>query len=324
MPKLFPDNLSVVALAYDGLCTFEFSIAVEVFGLRRPEMGDNWYQFAVASVDPGELRASGGIRVLVDGGLELLEQAGTIIIPGWTHIDRPAPDNLILALQAAHVRGARILSICSGAFVLAQAGLLRGGRATTHWRYSEMLAARYPDISVVADVLYIDNGQVLTAAGSAAGIDLCLHLVRRDFGAAKANMVARRLVIQPHRDGGQAQFVERAVPSQYESARLGPLLDRLRRELPAEAPIAALAQSVGMSTRTFLHRFKDATGTTPARWLMAERLSKARGLLEESSLTIMRIAEVSGFGSTTNFRLYFRRQFATTPVQYRARFGQSE
>ncbi|MFZ2870855.1 DJ-1/PfpI family protein, partial [Zavarzinia sp.] len=185
----------VVALAYDGLCTFEFGLAVEVFGLPRPEMGPDWYRFAVASVDPGPLRATGGVRLLVDGGLEMLDQAGTIIVPGWRGADVPVPEALREALRRAAGRGARLLSICSGVFVLAAAGLLEGRRATTHWRYAARLAAAYPAIMVDADVLYVDEGQVLTSAGSAAGLDLCLHLVRRDFGAEAANRVARRLAV---------------------------------------------------------------------------------------------------------------------------------
>lgn len=319
VPKI--SNLSVVALAYDGLCTFEFGVAVEVFGLPRPEMGEHWYRFAVAAIEPGELRATGGVRLLADGGLELLAAAGTIVIPGWRGADCEVPRQLIEALQAASRRGARIISICSGIFVLAAAGLLSGKRATTHWRYTDLLAARYPDIEVVPDVLYLDEGQVLTSAGSAAGIDLCLHLVRRDFGSAAANKVARRLVVPPHRDGGQAQFVERAVPDSYESARLGPLLDRLRQQLPPAVSTASLAKAAGMSPRTFLRRFQDATGTTPARWLLAERLDRVRTLLEESALPIEQIALLAGFGSAATLRLHFRQRFATTPAAYRARFG---
>ncbi len=206
MPKsqarLSPADRFVVVLAYDGLCTFEFGVAVEIFGLPRPEMGPDWYRFAVAGLDPGPMRAEGGVRLLADGGLELLERAGTIVVPGWRGADEPVPGALATALRAAAARGARILSICSGVFVLAAAGLLDGRRATTHWRHAEALAARHPGIRVTPDVLYVDEGPILTSAGSAAGIYLCLHLVRRDFGPAAANAVARRLVVPPHRDGG--------------------------------------------------------------------------------------------------------------------------
>jgi AraC family transcriptional activator FtrA len=314
-------NLLVVVIAYDGLCTFEFGVAAEVFALPRPEMGEDWYRFAVAGIDAGEMRALGGVRIVADGGTDLISQAGTVIVPGWRGIDCPVPPPLIEALRQANERGARILSICSGVFVLAAAGLLSGKRATTHWRYSENLKERYPDISVVPDVLYIDEGNVLTSAGSAAGIDLCLHLVRRDFGTKAANMVARRLVVAPHRDGGQAQYIESSVPEPHERSRLGPLIDRMRANISGDYPVAALADLAGMSERTFLRRFAAATGVTPARWLLAERLSRVRTLLEDTSMPIDRIAEIAGFGAAATLRHHFRRQFATTPAAYRARFG---
>lgn len=185
----------VVVLAYDGLCTFEFGVAVEIFGLPRPELGDDWYRFAVASVDSGELRATGGIRIVTDGDLSLLASADLIVVPGWRGLDPPVPPALCEALRQASARGCQLLSICSGVFVLAATGLLNGRKATTHWRYIDALKVRYPDIEVVEDVLYQDEGDILTSAGSAAGIDLCLHVVRRDYGMETANSVARRLVI---------------------------------------------------------------------------------------------------------------------------------
>ncbi len=313
-------NPLVVALAYDGLCIFEFGVAVEVFGLPRPEMGDNWYRFAVAGIEPGELRATGGIRLAVDGGFELLEQAGTIIVPGWRGADEPVPPQLCEALQAAHARGARIISICSGVFVLAAAGLLNGLSASTHWRYTEKLQQRYPEIQVMPDVLYIDNGSVLTSAGSAAGIDLSLHLVRRDYGQAAANSVARRLVVPPHRVGGQAQFIEQPVPLAYESKRLSPLFDYLQTHLADEHSVESLAAFTGMSPRTFLRRFEAATGSTPARWLLNVRLTRSRDLLESSTFSIDEIAELVGFGSAATLRHHFRTKLSTTPAAYRKTF----
>lgn len=318
LPRL--KNPLVVALAYDGLCTFEFSIAVEIFGLARPEMGDNWYQFGVAAVEEGPISATGGIRITVDGQLSLLEQAGTIIIPGWRGIDAPVPAALSSALVAAHQRGARILSICSGVFVLAAAGLLQGKQATTHWRYTQALAADYPATEVLPDVLYIDNGSILTSAGSAAGIDLCLHLVRRDFGAAIANHVARRLVVQPHRQGHQAQFIQQALPTEYESERFAPLFDHLHRHLAQPHSLKSMATYVGMSERTFLRRFEAATGTTPSRWLLQARLQQCCDLLENSQLAIEVIAEKTGFASATILRHHFRKQLQTTPIAYRKAF----
>ncbi|WP_434082318.1 transcriptional regulator FtrA [Cedecea lapagei] len=322
MTKLasLPKNPLVVTLAYDGLCTFEFGVAVEIFGLPRPELGENWYRFAVAGIEPGELRAMGGIRLAVDGGLDLLAEASLIVVPGWRGIDQPVPESLIAALRAAHARGARLMSICSGVFVLAATGLLDGKRATTHWRYTEALQARYPAIKVIPDVLYLDNGDVLTSAGSAAGIDLGLHLVRRDFGAAAANSVARRLVVQPHREGGQAQFIEQAVPLEYEGERFAPLFDHLQRHLSKRHSVASLAAYVGMSPRTFLRRFEAATGITPAAWLLQTRLKRCRELLENSTLPIEHIAEQTGFGSAATLRHHFRKHLRTSPATYRNAF----
>jgi AraC family transcriptional activator FtrA len=312
----------VVALAYDGLCTFEYGVAVELFALPRPEMGPDWYRFATAAAEPGDLKGLGGVRIVGDGGLELLARASVIIAPGWRGMDAPVPPPLVEALRAAHARGARLMSICAGVFVLAATGLLDGRRATTHWRYADALRARHPAIQVQPDVLYVDEGDLLTSAGSAAGIDLGLHLIRRDFGPEAANTVARRLVVPPHRDGGQAQFVERPVPSVHEASRLGPIFDHMRADLAGAHTIKALAGAAGMSERTFLRRFEAATGDTPARWLLAERLNRARDLLETSAAGIEQVAEAVGLGAPA-LRHHFRRQFSTTPGAYRARFARS-
>jgi len=313
----------VVALAYDGLCTFEFGVAVEIFGLPRPEMGDNWYQFAVAAIDEGPLCATGGIRLMTDGGPELLAQADTIVVPGWRGVDAPVPEALCAALASAHARGCRIISICSGVFVLAAAGLLNGRQATTHWRYTAALQSRFPQIQVVEDVLYVGDALLMTSAGSAAGIDLCLHLVREDFGSEAANVVARRLVVSPHRDGGQAQQVLRPVARSRESLRLGQLFDYLHQHLAASHTVASLAQRAGMGTRTFLRRFEEATGKTPARWLLEERLLRARQHLTESTMGIDQIAERCGFASAGTLRHHFRQHFALSPLQYRKQFTPS-
>jgi len=324
MPKRVPRppaNRLVVALAYDGLCTFEFGVAIELFGLARPEMGENWYRFRVAAIEPGPLTAAGGIRIESDGGLSLLGRAGTIIAPGWRDAGAPVPARLIRALQRAHARGARLVSFCSGVFVLAATGLLDGRRATTHWRYADQLAHAYPRIKVAPDVLYIDEGTVLTAAGSAAGIDLGLHLIRRDWGAAAANSVARRLVVQPHRDGGQAQFIEKPVAEATEGGRLGRLLERMHADPGRNANIDALAKAAGMSRRTFLRRFKSSTGSTPGAWLAAVRVARARELLAGTEAHIEEIAAIAGFGSAATLRHHFRRQVKLSPAAYRHRFG---
>ncbi|WP_432807256.1 transcriptional regulator FtrA [Microvirga terrae] len=315
-------NRFVVALAYDRLSTFEFGIAVEIFGLPRPEMGPDWYRFAVCAIEPGPLRAVGGFQITADGGLELLDEADTIVIPGWrgAHAE-PVPPALVEALRLAHERGARLMSICSGVFALAATGLLSGRRATTHWHHVENLSRLYPDVIVEPDVLYVDEGRVLTSAGSAAGIDLCLHVVRTDFGPEIANRLARRLVVPPHREGGQAQFIERPVPPAREGLRFAPLFDRMRARLGEEQPVARLAAEAGMSVRTFLRRFKAATGLPPGEWLLAERLARARELLESTGWSIEDIAGATGFGSAATLRHHFRTRLGTSPAAYRSRFA---
>ncbi|MFN3720394.1 MAG: transcriptional regulator FtrA [Rhizobium rhizophilum] len=313
----------VVTLAYDGLCTFEFGVAVEVFGLARPEMGEGWYRHATAAVEPGLLRAAGGLTVTATGGLALLEEADLIVVPGWRGIDEPVPNTLLEALRTAHGRGARLMSLCSGVAVLAATGLLDGRRATTHWRYADAIAARHPEIRLDPDVLYVDEGEILTAAGSAAGIDLCLHVVRRDFGAEAANSVARRLVVPPHREGGQAQFIVRPVPQEREGQRLGPLVEWIDANLQHEVTIAEMAARAGMSTRTFQRRFRELTGTSPGEFLLARRLRHACDLLERhGKLSLDDIALASGFGTPATLRHHFRARLATSPAAYRARFGQ--
>ncbi|MFY8106941.1 MAG: transcriptional regulator FtrA [Elstera sp.] len=314
-------NSTVVALAYDGLCLFEFGIVAEVFGLSRPEITRrDWYKFRIAAVDPLPLRAQGGMLSLAtDGGLELLAEAGTILIPGWRGVSGDVPEALCAALRDAADRGARILSICSGLVVLAEAGLLAGRRATTHWRYIDQVATRFPWLTLDPNVLYVDEGQILTSAGSAAGLDLCLHLVRRDFGAEIANLVARRLVVAPHREGGQAQFIDRPVP-QRAGTLFAALFGQVQAEIADDWPVDRLAATAGMSRRTFLRRFQDATGTTPADWLLSLRLQGVKDLLETSTLSVEEIATRCGFGAAGTLRHHFRQRLGMTPQTYRQRF----
>jgi len=309
----------VVALAYDRLCTFEFGCTVELFALERPELDVDWYDFAVCAVEPGPIRAAGGITVQAPYAPELLERADTIVIPGWRDADEPPPPAMLEAIRAAHRRGARLCSICSGVFVLAAAGVLDGQRATTHWRYADRLAQRYPQIQVQPDDLYVDNGQVITAAGSAAGLDMLLHLVRRDYGAKVGNLVARRLVVAPHREGGQAQFLPRPM-ARGEQGRLSRLMDWLRSHPAQPHTVDSMAERAAMSPRTLQRQFQQATGFGPVEWLIRERIALVKDMLEEPDLPLARIAERAGFGSEESLRHHFRRLAATTPAAYRRRF----
>ena len=310
----------VATLAYDGLCTFEFGIAIEIFALSRPEFEFAWYRHSVVAVDPGPMRALGGFAVTADAAYEALREADTIIIPGWRNRDEPPPQTLLDELRKAHARGARLLSICSGVFVLAFAGLLDGKRATTHWRYCDELARRFPEIEVDSAVLYVDNGQIITSAGSAAGIDACLHLVERDFGAHISNVVARRLVMAPLRAGGQAQFIPEPV-AQTPRHDLAAVLDWAREHLSEPLTIREMAAKALMSERTFLRRFSEATGMTPKSWLQHSRMAQARSLLESSALNTEQIAERCGFASVESFRVAFRKVVGLAPSFYRDSFG---
>jgi AraC family transcriptional activator FtrA len=310
----------VVALAYDQLCTFEFGCTVELFALPRPELSVPWYEFAVCAAERGPLRAAGGLQVRVPHGLQLLDRADTIVIPGWRAIEEPPPPALITKLRAAYARGARLCSICSGVFVLAAAGVLDGRRATTHWRYVERLRACYPHVKVEVNALYVDEGQLLTSAGSAAGLDMLLHLVRRDYGAKVANLVAQRLVIAPHREGGQAQFVPRPVAPD-ERGRLARLLDFIRAHLAEAHTLHSLAARAAMSTRTLQREFTQATGQAPYEWIVSERLERAKELLESTRLTAQAVATRVGMGSAESLRHHFRQRLGTTPARYRRRFS---
>jgi len=309
----------VMVVAYDRLALFELAIAVEVFGLPRPELKVPWYEFEVCSLDPGPLQATGAIHVGARRGLPRMATAGTIIVPGWRDPAETPPRRLLEALRRAYDRGARIVSICSGVFVLAAAGLLDGRRATTHWRYTDILRARYPSIQVEPDVLYVAEGRIFTSAGSAAGLDLCLHLVRLDYGADIANQVARRLVIAPHRDGGQAQFISRPVPAQPGHG-LARATEWALAHLDRSIRIDDLAKAAMLSPRTFARRFQAEVGTTPHRWLIHQRVHAAQRQLEGSRLSIEEVANAVGFDTAQTLRLHFRRILRTSPTAYRRRF----
>ena len=319
-----PPNSTVVALVYDGLCTFEFGCAYEIFGLPRPELDRPWYRFETCAAEPGPLRAAGGLTVQAPYCLDLIDQADIVIVPGWQSPKAPAPAPLLAALVRVVERGDRLASICSGAFLLAAAGVLDGRRATTHWRYIDALQRRHPRVQVDPDVLYVDEGPVLTSAGSAAGLDLCLHIVRSDHGADVANNVARRLVLAPHREGGQRQFVESPVAPSAGEGSLAELLEWLPSHLEEDLSIADLATRAGMSLRSFQRRFRNATGSTPAAWLTRQRVEHARRLAETTTLTVEQIATHSGFGAVETLRHHFRRLVGSSPTDYRRAFGRLE
>jgi AraC family transcriptional regulator, transcriptional activator FtrA len=293
-------------VAYDGLRTFEYSIAADLFGVDRRHLGVDWYRTIVVSADRGRLRGVGGVEVRADAPFEAIARARTIVVPGW---------------RAAARRGATLLSLCSGAFVLGRAGLLDGKRATTHWLFADEFRRAFPHTHYESDALYVDEGPVITSAGSAAGLDACLHLVRRDFGAAVANTVARRMVVAPHREGGQAQYVEAPVAAR--TARgVGTAMDWALAHLHQAITIEALASRCAMSARTFLRHFGDAAGMTPHAWLQQQRIARARRLLEtQPTLTLDDVAAQSGYPSMETFRAAFRRVAGVPPAAYRARFA---
>lgn len=320
--KIMPNTTGplVVALLYDGLCTFEFGIVAEIFGLARPEMGEGWYRFASCAIEDGPLRAHGGFLLSPEHGVELIDQADIVVVPGWRGADEPVPEALTERLRRAHAKGARIVSICSGAFVLAATGLLDGGTATTHWRYADALRRRHPAIAVDHASLYRSHGRIFTSAGSAAGIDLLVEIVRQDFGAEAANSVARRLVMPAHRTGGQAQFLERPVPARRTS-EVAPLLDRLREDLQAPWTLKRMASECRMSLRTFVRRFTEATGMPPGEWLACERIEFAKQLLIERRHGIDEIAAAVGMGSVDTLRHHFRKRMGISPKAYQVQFS---
>jgi AraC family transcriptional activator FtrA len=307
----------VVALVLPPQSTFELACAAEVFGVSRPGLPTR-YDFAVCTERPGAVPTLAGYDMAVRDGLAALETADTVVIPGWQRPDEPAAPAVIDAVRRAHRRGARIVALCSGAFLLARTGLLDGRRATTHWRMAAELAARSPQVLVEADTLYIDLGDVATSAGTAAGIDLCLHLVRADHGAAYAAHVARHMVMPPHREGGQLQY---AVASGPAPDSLAPVLDWAAERLHEPLTVDDLAAQAGVSSRTLARRFADRLGVSPGRWLLGQRVSAARALLEETDLPVETIAVRVGLSSATNLRRRFHSIVRTTPAAYRRSFG---
>jgi transcriptional regulator GlxA family with amidase domain len=299
----------IAVIAFDGITPFHLSVPGMVFR-------DAAFDLRICSPDPSPLRTTGGFDITVRHGLQALGRADIIILPTWHDDCRPAPATLLHALKRAHKRGARIVGLCLGAFPLAQAGLLDGRRATTHWAFADTLAERHPAVAVDRDVLYVDD-EVLTSAGVAAGLDCCLHLLRQLCGAEAANHVARQLVVAPHRQGGQAQFIERPVAASGSDDRFSRVLDWVNHHLADDHQLDALAARAAMSRRNFTRHFRDATGTSFKQWLLAQRVAHAQRLLESSDASIEVVAQQAGFGSALSLRQHFRAVLRTSPSAYR-------
>ncbi|WP_428381445.1 helix-turn-helix domain-containing protein [Nevskia ramosa] len=311
----------VVVVAFDRISPFHLAVPCAVFGEEHP--GLTRFEFKVCASEPGPLRTTAGFSLSVDHGLEALDDAGLIIVPSWRDPAERPPQALLDALQAAHARGARIVGLCLGACVLADAGLLAGRRATTHWGYAAELARQHPDIDVDAGVLYLDDGLITTSAGTAAGLDCCLHLLRGLCGSEIANKVARRLVVPPHRQGGQAQFIEQPLPTTGADTRLDALITWLHGHLHQPQDLDSLSARALMSRRTFTRRFRERTGMTLIDWLTAERLALSQRLLETTEHPVEQIAVLAGFGSAVSLRQHFRKALGVSPGAWRTSFSGS-
>jgi AraC family transcriptional activator FtrA len=311
---------TVAAVVIDQFAPFEFGVLCEVFGIDRTEEGVPAVEFRVCGERPGEpVRTSVGAMLVPEKGLDAVEGADLVAVPAATIRDE-YPEAVLEALRKAADRGATVLSVCSGAFILGAAGLLDGRHCTTHWRYGDQLLERFPTILLDPDVLFVDDGNIITSAGTAAGIDACLHLVRRELGSAAANAIARRMVVPPQRDGGQRQYVELPIP-ECTADSLAPLLAWLVDNLKTEHTIADLARRANMSERTFARRFVAETGTTPNKWLTMQRVLHARHLLEDTNLSVDEVAEECGFGSAALLRHHFNKVVGVAPKDYRRTFG---
>ena len=311
------DTIAVVA--FDRISPFHLSVPCIVFEDRGFD-GQPRFELRVCAAEAGPLRTQAGFSIGLEYGLEGLDDAGVVIVPSWRNADERPPEPLLQALRRAHARGAQIVGLCLGAYVLAEAGLLDGRRATTHWHWSEHFAHRYPQVRLQWDVLYVEDGELTTSAGTAAALDCCLHLLRRRCGAELASRVARRLVVAPHRQGGQAQYIEQPVPASAQDERLSGVLSWALEHLDQPHSLDALAERALMSRRSFTRRFRQTTGTTVAQWLLNQRLARAQRLLESTDRPIEAIAADTGFGSAVSLRQRFAAALKTSPTAYRREF----
>ncbi|MEV0285541.1 MULTISPECIES: helix-turn-helix domain-containing protein [unclassified Kribbella] len=310
----------VVVIVDHGSNPFELGVATELFGLRRPELGREWYEFSLCTPDPSVQMHSGFFTLTGVAGLDEADRADTLIVPNRPDPETPPSAAVLDAVRRAEQRGARLVSFCTGAFTLAAAGVLDGRRATTHWRWERMFRRLHPEVELLPDVLFVDDGNVLTAAGSAAALDLGLHLIRRDHGAEVANAVSRRLVFTAHRDGGQRQFIDQPVPVVADTS-LAPLLEWVRARLGSPLTVADIAAHAAVSQATLHRRFQAELGTTPLAWLTAERVAMACRLLERGEVRLETIARSCGLGTAANLRIQLKRTTGLTPSDYRRRFA---
>ncbi|MBC9717008.1 helix-turn-helix domain-containing protein [Streptomyces sp. TRM66268-LWL] len=310
----------VAVLLFSGGPIFESSIPLSVFGVDRQDAGVPRYRLLVCAGEDGPLRTTGGLELTAPYGLEAIARAGTVVVPAWRSITAPPPQNALDALRRAHEEGARIVGLCTGAFVLAAAGLLDGRPATTHWMYAPTLAKRYPSVHVDPRELFVDDGDVLTSAGTAAGIDLCLHIVRSDHGTEAAGALARRLVVPPRRSGGQERYLDRSLPEEIGADPLAEVVSWALEHLHEQFDVETLAARAYMSRRTFDRRFRSLTGSAPLQWLITQRVLQAQRLLETSDYSVDEVAGRCGFRSPVALRGHFRRQLGSSPAAYRAAY----
>ncbi|THC44490.1 GlxA family transcriptional regulator [Massilia sp. Mn16-1_5] len=309
----------IAVIAFEGMTPFHLSVPCLVFG-TSVDAGPPPFEVVVCASEGKSLRTSAGFAIAVERDLSAIDEADIVVMPAWHEDCRRAPPELIAHLQRAHARGARMVGLCLGAFPVAQAGLLDGKRATTHWELAHVLARFYPKVKVDREVLYVDEGKVLTSGGMAAGLDCCLHLLRELRGAELANRVARRLLIAPHRQGGQAQFIEQPLPSTPSEGRFSEVLDWVLHNLAQPHSIDTLAGRAAMSRRNFTRHFRQATGTSFKQWLLSQRLAQAQRMLECTNATIEVVADEAGFGTALSLRQHFRTNLHTSPSDYRKQF----
>ncbi|TIQ36647.1 MAG: helix-turn-helix domain-containing protein [Mesorhizobium sp.] len=314
-------NPIIAAVAFDGISPFHLSVPCLVFGADRTKLGLPRFDFRACAAEQGPIHTDAGLTISIPHDLSALDEADIVIIPSWKDLDAPLAAPLKDALQRAHERGALIVGLCLGTFAIAAAGLLAGRKATTHWAYTDQLKTLHPDIAVDADVLYVDDGDIVTSAGVAAGLDCCLHIVRARYGAEAALRLARHVVLSPHRQGGQAQFIERPLAPTPTADRFAKALDEVRATLGDTHSLDSVAEAAGLTRRTFTRRFQKSTGTSFGDWLAGQRVALAQRLLEQTDKSMDMVAFEAGFGSATSLRQHFAARIRTSPMQYRREFS---